>query len=312
MDRKLKQFLAVAETGKLSMAAELLNISQPTVTVNIRRLEEEHGLPLFERSSRGMTLTEHGRVLYEHVRVMDRLNEHAKAELRSLRLGSRPTIKIASGYTWWELCVRDASRKIQQAEQDFAFHVDLCSSFDGLRNLLSGDCAMFIGTRVLHLNEPQNFHFERLAHVEDGFFARATHPLQGKDITLADLHAFPRLDVAPFVNRHFGIAESTAPRVDGNHPSNNLAVFSTNSMTSGISLLQDTDAYMIYPIVTETVFKGHGLAMLNVMDHPPQRIEIGIYTLSERQLSPLLEQFRRLVIDAFYVKFGTEDDQNIS
>ena len=60
MDRRLKQFLAVAETGNVSVAADLLHVTQPTVSVNLHKLEEEHGVKLFDRSSRGMTLTDFG------------------------------------------------------------------------------------------------------------------------------------------------------------------------------------------------------------------------------------------------------------
>ena len=42
-----------------SLAAEALNVSQPTVSVNIRKLEDAHGVALFQRSSRGVVLTDY-------------------------------------------------------------------------------------------------------------------------------------------------------------------------------------------------------------------------------------------------------------
>ena len=47
MERSLKQFIAVAETGSITAAAAQLNVSQPTITVNIRNLEQKHGVDLF-------------------------------------------------------------------------------------------------------------------------------------------------------------------------------------------------------------------------------------------------------------------------
>ena len=298
MDRKLKQFLVVAETGNVSLAAETMNVSQPTVSVNLRRLEEEHGVPLFSRSSRGVVLTEFGKVLYEHVRVMARLNDHAAAELRAMKKGSKPTLKVTCGFTWWDLCMRASIRQFTGLHPDLAVHVDISSSYDGLRDLLSGDTALFVGTKVLHLNDPTTFRFDRLITVEDGFFARNGHPLQGQKIRQVDLMAYPRVDVAPVVNRHFGIVEKSAPMTDYDHLSNTPAQYSSNSMTSGISILQDSDAYLIYPMATGAYLKAHGIEVLQVTDQPKQNIEIGIYTLADKAMTPLQSDFSALVSDA--------------
>ncbi len=60
-------FLAVAETGSFSHAAEQLYISQPAVSRSIRNLEDALSAQLLNRSSRGITLTEHGQLLYDHL-----------------------------------------------------------------------------------------------------------------------------------------------------------------------------------------------------------------------------------------------------
>jgi DNA-binding transcriptional LysR family regulator len=299
MERKLRQFLAVAETGNITSAADAMNVSQPTVSVNLRLLEKEHDVPLFSRGSRGVVLTEFGKVLYEHVKVMARLNDHAAAELRAMKQGNRPLLKVACGFSWWDLCVRDSITTFTERHPDVAVHVDISSSYDGLRDLLAGDTAMFIGTKVLHLNDPTTFRFDRLITVEDGFFARQDHPLQGREISQADLVEFPRIDVAPVVNRHLGIVEKSAPMTDGVHLSNTPALYSSNSMTSGVSILQDTDAYLIYPVATAAYFSSHSIEMLKVTDQPKQNIEIGIYTLTDKAITPLQSEFSRLVTDAF-------------
>jgi DNA-binding transcriptional LysR family regulator len=57
---QLRSFVAVAEAGHLTRAAEKLHISQPAVSAQIKALEDEFGLPLFERTSSGMVLTAAG------------------------------------------------------------------------------------------------------------------------------------------------------------------------------------------------------------------------------------------------------------
>jgi DNA-binding transcriptional LysR family regulator len=60
---QLRSFAAVAEAGHLTRAAEKLHISQPAVSAQIKALEDEFGLPLFERTPSGMVLTSAGKRL---------------------------------------------------------------------------------------------------------------------------------------------------------------------------------------------------------------------------------------------------------
>ena len=66
--RVLRYFLAVAEEGNITWAAQLLRISQPTLSRQLKQLEEELGVTLFERGSHTITLTEEGRLLRERAR----------------------------------------------------------------------------------------------------------------------------------------------------------------------------------------------------------------------------------------------------
>ncbi|KAB7834121.1 LysR family transcriptional regulator [Streptomyces mobaraensis] len=63
--RLLRSFVAVAEEGGVTRAAERLYVSQPALTKQIKQLERRLGTPLFTRSRAGMTLTGPGRVLAE-------------------------------------------------------------------------------------------------------------------------------------------------------------------------------------------------------------------------------------------------------
>lgn len=299
MDRRLRQFLAVAETGNVTTAAQMLHVSQPTVSVNLRRLEEEHGVQFFKRSSRGVQLTEFGKVLYEHTKVMARLDDHAAAEIRMLKASNQKTMRIGTGFAWWGIFMRDIFRTYQQEHNRVSLHVDVCSSLDGLRYLLSGDIGCFVGTRVEKLSDKAGFMFEKLFCVEDAYFARKDHPLMGTKSTLADLSNFPRLDVAPFVNRHLGLVERDD--FDPMFASRSLAqtgLLTTNSMTAGVDMLQDTDAFLIYPILCLPFFQKHGVNMLHVIDRSGKKIEIGIYRLAEKEADQNLTDILRHIREA--------------
>lgn len=67
---QMRSFLATAEEGSFSGAARVLRTTQPTISRQISGLEDALGVTLFERTARGPTLTETGRDLMDHVRIM--------------------------------------------------------------------------------------------------------------------------------------------------------------------------------------------------------------------------------------------------
>lgn len=68
--RHLRYFVAVAETGSLTVAAERrLHTSQPSLSRQIKDLEDQVGADLLVRSARGVTLTEAGKVFFDHARL---------------------------------------------------------------------------------------------------------------------------------------------------------------------------------------------------------------------------------------------------
>lgn len=67
---RVRAFLVTAEEGSLSAASRALNIAQPTLGRQIKALEVELGVALFERSGRGLEITPSGKALLEHARDM--------------------------------------------------------------------------------------------------------------------------------------------------------------------------------------------------------------------------------------------------
>jgi DNA-binding transcriptional LysR family regulator len=68
--RQISYFLAAAETGSISAAAVRLAISQSAVTESIRTLEDQTGVTLFERNSKGVALTYQGHQMMRHARLI--------------------------------------------------------------------------------------------------------------------------------------------------------------------------------------------------------------------------------------------------
>ena len=92
--RHLRYFVAVAEARSLKLAAQKrLNTTQPSLSRQIRDLEEEVGTPLFVRGAKGVALTPAGRVFLDHARVM---LSQAEAAVQSARQIAHPTMPTLS------------------------------------------------------------------------------------------------------------------------------------------------------------------------------------------------------------------------
>lgn len=79
--RQIRAFLAIADTGTVTRAAELLHVVQPAVSRQIKLLEDEIAAPLFVRTRHGMQLTEAGQVLSERARRALRELDMARMEI---------------------------------------------------------------------------------------------------------------------------------------------------------------------------------------------------------------------------------------
>jgi LysR family transcriptional regulator, nitrogen assimilation regulatory protein len=93
--RALRYFQTVAEFGSYSRGAEFLRISQPAVSRQIRKLEEELGHALFKRHGHGVSLTDAGRILLERSQAALRQLEQTKAEIEGGSTGPSGAISFA-------------------------------------------------------------------------------------------------------------------------------------------------------------------------------------------------------------------------
>ena len=92
--RQLRYFVAVAERLHFGRAAEALHISQPPLSRAIRALEDELGMPLFQRTRRRVELTPQGARLLEEARRVTGQLERTVHELRAMATGGHGRLRI--------------------------------------------------------------------------------------------------------------------------------------------------------------------------------------------------------------------------
>lgn len=93
---QLKYFKTVAQTGKISDAAQALFISAPALSTSISRLEKELGVPLFDRTGNRITLNQQGQIFLRYVNQIFSNIECAKTELKQSMMQQGQHISIAS------------------------------------------------------------------------------------------------------------------------------------------------------------------------------------------------------------------------
>ena len=92
--RHFRYFIAIAEEGSFTRAAERLWVAQPGLSTQIRRLETELGVLLFERHTRGVDLTPAGKLFLERARIALAAAEAAAATGRDIERGTVGSIRL--------------------------------------------------------------------------------------------------------------------------------------------------------------------------------------------------------------------------
>jgi LysR family transcriptional regulator, nitrogen assimilation regulatory protein len=81
--KQLRYFIQISESGSLTAASEILRIAQPSLSLQLKSLEDELGVPLMVRHAKGITLTELGTSFYEHAQKIIREVDHAKEVIQT-------------------------------------------------------------------------------------------------------------------------------------------------------------------------------------------------------------------------------------
>jgi len=180
----LRSFLAVAESGSLSAAAELLSTTQPTVGRHIAALEADMGVTLFHRSRKGLEPTPAAFTLLEDARVMGQAADGFARKAAGQVDGLSGTVRITASRVMSCFVLPDILAKLRQAEPQIS--VEIVAS-DETQNLLRRDADI-----ALRMFEPRQRQLVRrkLGDLPLGIYASATYlARKGRPAALTDLLA---------------------------------------------------------------------------------------------------------------------------
>lgn len=184
--RQLRQFIAVAEELHFHRAAARLNMSQPPLTMAIRKLEEEIGVELIERGNRTLGLTAAGRVFLDEARQTLLQAERSIVAAQETAAGRTGLVRL--GYVGSALYGRlpDAIRAFRESHPEVRLELMEATTTQQVERIREG--GMDIGLLIPSVPDAGDLSFERFDTDRLCIALPHSHALAGvKKISLSDL-----------------------------------------------------------------------------------------------------------------------------
>ncbi|WP_108262912.1 LysR family transcriptional regulator [Mangrovicoccus ximenensis] len=296
MDKMLEQFLAVAEAGSFLAAADVLAVSQPALSYNIRKLEQSLGVVLFERTSRGVRLTEAGETLHENALIMRRLYGNALERIERQRAKAEHGISIGSGYSSWDLFLKDIVMEQFRLHPQAPIHVSLGTALRCMNQLLAGDISLFIGNRIPGFAHSNAVEFLPMGMSEDCYFAREGHPLLGAPRSKAEIFAWPSVLAMPSESRLKRLLTEEAEPLPVLPPGSYGHAFTSSSLAVCLDFLREAEAVLTHSVLLAPYLAREGVHQIELAPgEEHQAWPLGIYVVAESLGDPKVSEMVELI-----------------
>ncbi|WP_285767006.1 LysR family transcriptional regulator [Peribacillus sp. SI8-4] len=185
----LRLFHTVAEKGNVTRAAEELNISQPAVTAQIKKLEQEIGLNLLSPKGRGILLTQAGLQLAKQAKRLFSLEAEIDSYIDQLKNGAVGKLRIVATYLPANFLLPKWIGRYKQRYPEVEVELTTTNSRSAIDQLINYEAEIaFIGGR----KECNPFiHRKELLEDKMVFVVHKDHKFASKHITLAEIATEP-------------------------------------------------------------------------------------------------------------------------
>ena len=280
---RCRAFLAAAETGSFSKAAEALSYTPSGVNQLVTALEKELGFPVFRRNTKGVTLTENGEMLLpavrEFLRQEDRIFE-LSAEMNGLLIGSVTIAAYSSIATHWLPAV------ISAFQQDYPqIRIRLMEGIWQEVSKWLDDRAADIG----FFSYQEGMPYEWIPLAEDPMLA-----LLPKDHPLAGAEAYPLKECANdrFIMPALGCDDDVTALFAKNGIVPNVQ-FTTLESFSVMSMVEQG---LGMSVMNELITEKRICDVVKLPLDPPSQITLGIALHSKADISPAVRMFWKYAV----------------
>ncbi len=174
-------FVAVAEEENITKASNKLNISQPAITKQIKNLENQLDIKLFERKSKGVALTEEGKRIYEKVKnpieELNRIDE---------QVGKEKFINIGTHNHMGGLIFGQALNQYTLKYPNVNLNL-ICEEMDELLKKLQNNEIDIVFAKKYSTEVPNGLKFIELGHMHEVFIVNKKSKLINQTLTLDNL-----------------------------------------------------------------------------------------------------------------------------
>lgn len=276
--RTMQYYLAVVREGTISAAAEALHVAQPSLSRQMKDLEEELGVSLFERGNRKITLTEEGMVLRKRAEEMVRLMQMTEEEISSIKNHISGSVRIGAGESISFHYLSRAAASLAEEHPDIRFHITSGDTQDLMDELQNG----LIDFAVIFTDVDHTLYQSLPLPAEDSFGV-----LMPKDSPLAenDVIHWSDLKGLPVI-----VSRASLPYFTGAEDLSSLNIVATYNLIFNASLLVEDG--LGYAICFDRLINTTGDSTLCVRPLVPQIRNAGNLIWKKYQVfSPAVQLF---------------------
>lgn len=211
--QQLRYAVTIAEYNSMNKAAEKLFISQPSLSNSIKELEDELGMELFIRNSRGVTVTGMGNEFLAYARQLIEQYEIIEDRFVDKNKGKKKFSVSMQHYSFAVKAFVEVVKQFDSGEYEFAvYETRTYEVMENVKNYISEIGVLFMNRfneRILNKYfRDNNLEFVRLFDCNTYVYLWNKHPLAGKDvITLEELQEYPCLAFEQGKNNSLYLAE---------------------------------------------------------------------------------------------------------
>ncbi|MEL4235863.1 LysR family transcriptional regulator [Lactobacillus amylovorus] len=197
--RHLHFFVTLAQTQHMAKAAELLNISQPSLSYAINSLEQELGIPLFEKDGRNIKLTNYGKIYLDYVQKSLNILKEGSKYINELSDVNNGHINLGFTFTMGQdlvpHVVHDFLKNSQRKNITFSFKQGTTKEL--VQDLIDERLDLVFASNPSIKRQENQINIHHIVNQEIMAAVPLDHPLaKEKSVTLAELTKYPLISYA--------------------------------------------------------------------------------------------------------------------
>lgn len=287
--QQLKYIITIAECGSITTAAGRLFIAQPSLSKSVAELEKEMGITFFNRSNRGVYLSEDGTKFLSYARQIVEQAELLESEYKFAPPPRRAFAVSSQHYAFVVNAFVELVREYGRDKYEFTLReLKTAEIIEDVRTHRSDIGVLFLSNFnrevIRHILQNEEIRFETLFTAKPHVFVSRDNPLVGKEIvTLDDLKDFPRLTYDQGVKNSFYFAEEL--HITAESPKNVVV----SDRATLFNLLIGLDGYTISSGILSSDLNGDNIVSIPL--ESKEIMEIGYITVTDRQISEMTNRY---------------------